>query len=160
VKGIEVTLLERFEKYYIPEPNSGCWLWIGALKGRGYGVFYAPRADRNYKKSHTVSAHIASFKLFKGETNGLNVCHTCDLPCCVNPEHLFLGTHQDNVDDMIVKGRLVKNFGEAHGRHYLTTVQVLAIRVDLRATRFIAADYQINPATVRKIKRRALWPHV
>lgn len=156
-----MNILERFESKFIPEPNSGCWLWLGAIdKLSGYGFFSVYKTPFHTKKSHMERAHIASYRIFKGDPGLLNVLHTCDMRWCVNPDHLFLGTHQDNTDDMIRKGRLVKNFGETHPRHTLTAPQVLAIRADDRPTRFIAAQYQINPVTVRKIKRRALWPHI
>lgn len=85
----------------IPEPNSGCWLWLGSLRGGsnvyGYvGLAAAP---------HTV-AHRLSYEAFKGAIPaGLCVCHRCDQPSCVNPDHLWLGTYRDNTRDMIAKRR-------------------------------------------------------
>ncbi len=77
-----------------------CWTWTGSLGKWGYGHF---RVD-----SKTMLAHRVSWMLHNGEIpNGLFVCHHCDNPKCVNPEHLFLGTHQDNIDDMMSKGRYV-----------------------------------------------------
>lgn len=84
---------------YIPVPESGCWLWLGGWDANGYG-----KVSRNGKVITT--AH----RLFYFERNGpiptgLVVCHKCDTPACCNPDHLFLGTYQDNIDDMIRKGR-------------------------------------------------------
>lgn len=91
----------RFEAKYIPEPNSGCWLWLGPVKiGRrqGYGQFTL--------EGKTVGAHRAAWRLFRGTIpDGLFVCHKCDVRTCVNPDHLFLGTHVDNMVDMESKGR-------------------------------------------------------
>lgn len=96
------TLLERFNSKYIPEPNSGCWLWIGGEHKFGYGVM----GDENHK---STAAHRISYRLFNGEiTDGLCVLHRCDVPQCVNPAHLFLGTKKDNTRDAMKKGRLVK----------------------------------------------------
>lgn len=90
-------VISRFEKYYIPEPNSGCYLWIGGATGK-YGRFnWAPA--NNY-------AHRASHILFKGPIpEGEDVCHSCDLGLCVNPDHLFPGTRSINIRDMMTKGR-------------------------------------------------------
>jgi len=86
------------ERYAIPEPNSGCWLWDGGLTRKGYGRFrYKDRA---------FTAHRYVWRLFKGEIpEGMLVCHRCDVRCCVNLDHLFLGTDRDNVRDMIKKNR-------------------------------------------------------
>jgi hypothetical protein len=78
--------------------KNGCWLWNRALSAKGYG---------NVRYGNTIwRAHRLSFTLYKGEIpEGLLVCHTCDEPSCVNPEHLFLGTAADNTHDCILKGR-------------------------------------------------------
>src|SRR5690606_8870409 len=93
-------LKDRFEEKYIPEPNSGCWLWVGALTGN-YGQL-------KYKGRHggNILAHRASYEIYKGPFNkGLDVLHKCDNPSCVNPDHLFLGDHSDNMLDMSTKIR-------------------------------------------------------
>lgn len=82
----------------IPEPNSGCWLWEGAVNSDGYGEI---RRDRKNFKVHRLAWEEANGPI----PRGLNVCHTCDVPACCNPGHMFLGTQLDNVTDMRVKGR-------------------------------------------------------
>lgn len=80
------------------EKTDSCWLWTAALNEKGYGVFGV--------KKETDKAHRISWKLSKGPIlNSLFVLHKCDIPNCVRPSHLFLGTNQDNVNDMIKKGR-------------------------------------------------------
>lgn len=85
-------------KNYPKRVKNGCWEWQKYKNEWGYG-----RLRHNGKK---VLAHRASYEVFKGDFDkNLLVCHSCDNPSCVNPDHLFLGTNKDNVDDCISKGR-------------------------------------------------------
>lgn len=91
------SIAERLEANTIPEPNTGCLLWL-AGSSRGYGVLTI-----NYKAKQ---AHRLAYELNHGPIPvGLFVCHRCDTPACCNPDHLFLGTQRDNVRDSVSKGR-------------------------------------------------------
>ncbi len=91
----------RIERLSIPEPNSGCWLWLGSMKANGYG-------NMGFNGSFT-QAHRVSFMAYKGPIAVGNViCHRCDNPSCVNPDHLWQGTPSQNVRDSIAKGRTAK----------------------------------------------------
>lgn len=83
-----------------PEPNSGCWIWLKALNGKGYGVF-----NRGGRGEGNIKAHQASFEEYKGPRGNLNVLHRCHNRCCINPDHLYLGTQADNVRDMMAANR-------------------------------------------------------
>ena len=88
----------QFEKFVIPEPNSGCFLWLGTVTGRGYG--------RLRSGGRVYAAHRFAWMLEHGPIPpGLFVLHRCDNPPCVNTRHLFLGTAADNAHDCVSKGR-------------------------------------------------------
>lgn len=92
--------LARFEAKYVPEPNTGCWLWTAALNTYGYGKMGRTREEG------PEGAHRIAWRLLKGPIPlGMFVLHRCDMPACVNPEHLFLGTQADNIRDSVIKGR-------------------------------------------------------
>lgn len=155
---------QRFEAQYIPEPMSGCWLWTGALIF-GYGAIYFEG------KQHR--AHRISWRLYRGEIpEGLSVLHKCDTPCCVNPDHLFLGTHADNMRDKAVKKRSClgdknpsRRFpenvrGEKNARAKLTGPDVLAIRASRERSSVLAQRYSIDRTCVWQIRSGLHWKHI
>lgn len=141
-----------FEKRYTVDERSGCWLWIGSTVTDGYGVWVA-HGQR--------TAHRAAYVMHKGAIpNGLHVLHKCDQPNCVNPEHLFLGTHQDNMADLRAKGRAYGAKGEANYGAKLTEEQVMAVMADPRSCAEISAQYGVTGAMVDKIRNGKSWPHL
>ena len=107
------SLLERFEAKYIPEPMSGCWIWISTIGSNGYGEIHNPDGSHKGKQAHRVS-----WEFFRGPiTEGLQVNHKCDVPLCVNPNHLYLGTQVQNIEDCIRRGRARKRPFATHCSH-------------------------------------------
>ena len=177
--------LARFERHIAYEPNSGCWLWTGVVSGFGYGrMTIGSRAGG--AKRRQWSTHRLSYAHFRGPIpDGLLVCHRCDVPACVNPDHLWLGTQSENLLDMSSKGRHAaaakpervsrgdrhwtraspekRLRGERHGGAKLTESDVREIRASW------AADHRIKPLVARfgvsstlidNIVRRVSWTHI
>ena len=156
---------ERFEDKYIPEPNSGCWLWNTTVNNAGYGIV------KNNNK--VMVAHRASYELYcEPIPDGMIICHKCDNRSCVNPDHLFVGSYKDNTHDMISKGRRytgdrsvimrgnTNSQGSKNASAKLTEKQVIAIYRDTRTAKEIAADYSINANGVYRIKNGTRWKHI
>jgi hypothetical protein len=145
-----------------PEPNSGCWLWVGNALPSGYGLFRL----RDNGRIARMTAHRASYVLHFGAfPRNLFVCHRCDNPPCVNPDHLFLGSAADNAHDRNTKGRSVgQGKGEAHSLAKITEEQarrIIALVAPGQMTaREIARDVGTTSTTVYAISVGATWKHL
>lgn len=136
--------------------TDGCWLWEGGKDRNGYGRFNGRLDGVLYKKAHRFI-----FALTNGDIGpGMSVCHRCDTPACVRPDHLFAGTAADNQADMKAKGRAFIPAGELHHNAVLTEPQVLAILSDARPYSQIAAEYGVSDGNIGSIKQRKSWPHL
>lgn len=147
----EERLMQRVRKL-----ESGCWVWIASKDQDGYPIFRASVAGQYFHRGHR-----ASYAMFKGAIHeGMHVCHTCDNPSCVNPDHLFLGTIEDNMKDKVAKGRSRVPKGEESVHAVLSEEQAQAILLDARPYTAIAADYGVSASTIGSIKNRESWRHL
>lgn len=146
-------LIDKIKALSCPEPNTGCWLWTGSTFRLGYG-----RINLNYK---IRSAHRVSWEAHMGKIPvGLHVLHRCDCPPCVNPEHLFLGTHLDNMKDKCRKNRSPSFAGDRNPAAKLSNEQVIEVRRRLAAGekgRHIAKSLNVSESTVSGIKVGENW---
>lgn len=149
----------RFHEHYSPEPNTGCWLWTGKLDRAGYGVI---THDFREMRAHRVSWWL---EYSKDLPSDVFVCHRCDVRCCVNPAHLFLGTAADNSHDCWRKGRGIPGARLANGSRTarLTPGDVRAIR-EIAASGVpysdIASQFSVGSNYVGMIVRRVSWGHL
>lgn len=146
-------------KRVYPEPNTGCWLWAGRLNHDGYGALHGE--DNEFG---VFTAHRYSYLFFKGQLSGLNVLHKCDVRCCVNPDHLFLGTQTENIKDMDNKKRRVNVNGEKSGMVKLTSIQALEIKKLYSTGKYyqkqIAEKFNVDRSAVASIVAGRTWRHV
>lgn len=140
--------------------SGDCWVWTGAQSTEGYGVF---DVGGRQEKAHRFSAQLAGMQI-----DGMVVCHHCDNPPCVRPGHLFVGTPNDNIQDMVKKDRQAQ--GETHGARLhperfcsLTEEEVIAVRsaVDAGETHErVAERFGVSRANVGMIVQRKTWKHI
>lgn len=136
----------------IPEPNTGCWLWGGHTNEDGYGKLSV--------EGKLKSAHRVSFEAFNGKiTKGLLVCHKCDTPQCVNPDHLFLGTQLDNMRDMSIKGRGAK-FKDGVKIKEETVLKIMERIKECVPFKDIAREFFVSASLVAKINNGKNWTRV
>lgn len=145
-------MLDRFLSKVKVDEKSGCWLWQAAKNADGYGHFGV--ASSTPRKAHRVS-----YALFVGEIPaGMQVCHSCDTPSCVNPAHLFVGTAQDNMDDRGSKGRTA--VGVRNGKSRITPEIAGYIRVSPLSERSLAAELGVHRGTVNAVRSGRTWKEV
>ena len=144
--------MDRFTSKFI-KSDCGCWLWTASKTESGYGRFrYNGRSGR---------AHRFSYMFYRGKIpDGLHVCHTCDVRNCVNPEHLFLGTQKENIEDCARKGRLARPKGIQHGLSKLNPDLVRYILRSEKTQDALALELGVDQKTISRVKRRETWKHI
>lgn len=150
-----MTLLQRFEKKFVRESDSECWLWFAAKGSHGYGNFWNGKAY--------TTAHRVAYELYIGQIpDDFFVLHKCDVRNCVNPSHLFLGTQADNMNDKALKGRAAGPhlYGESNPQAKLSWGLVKQIRVASGTQRGLATLFGVGKTTIARIKGGACWKTV
>lgn len=142
-------LAERF--WRLVAKGDGCWTWLGTKTCGGYGKIHVSGEARQSRRS--AWAHRVSWELANGPIpGGLFVCHQCDNPSCVRPDHLFLGTNDDNMQDAKRKGRNAK--GERHGMAKLSDEDVREIRRRSAAgdtAAALGARFGVHPPAISRV---------
>lgn len=141
-----IPLAKQLDERTMPVPFCGCLIWLGGATSRGYG-----KMTFNYK---TMLAHRVAWELRNGPIgSGLFVCHRCDTPACVNPDHLFLGTPQENMDDMAAKGR-------SKPPRVFSDDEVRLIRATTRQTNALASQFGVSRTTIKQVRSGRSYSHV
>lgn len=147
------TLQERLERDTIPEPMSGCHLFYGTPDHSGYGKFKW--------RGVQIFAHRTAWELTFGPIPpGLCVCHRCDNPPCVNPDHLFLGTRYDNNKDRSRKGRTSRMPGSKHWHAKITEEQARQIQQSTLPGPELMSLYKLSKAQISAIRTGRSWKHL
>lgn len=167
--SFDAGIVGRFNTKWLPEPNTGCWLWIGSRTPRGYGKLYI--GTNKTGAIETVYAHRFSYELH-GHCRvlpAMMVCHRCDVPECVNPDHLFLGDGRANMQDARNKGRL-RGLLTSAGSKGINNIKAKLREVDIIDIRNrcsmnesdaqVAERYGVTANLIGMIRRRRLWTHL
>jgi hypothetical protein len=145
-------IAERIAANSMPEPNSGCLLWVGSVDGKGYG-----RLRVNGKQ---IAAHRLAWMCVHGPIpSGLFVCHKCDVRCCVNPAHYFLGTNADNQADRAAKLRALgmRWRSETNASAKLSVSKVVEIRASSDTTAALARKFGVHEKTIWSVRANRRW---
>jgi hypothetical protein len=141
--------LDRILKHSEPITEVGCWVWMGAVSNAGYGLCAS-------EKNKISSAHRVAYEAFVGKIpEGMVVAHTCDNRLCVNPSHLWIATHKQNSQDMVIKNRSAK--GEKCGKSKLNNEQIKFIRESNLSHRVLGKMFNVSHANIGYVKRGATW---
>ena len=147
---------QRFERR-IDRSAEGCWEWTGSCCTAGYGILSVDNRPR--------LAHRLAYEFYREMIpTGMQVLHTCDNRRCVNPDHLYLGTHDDNMRDKVRRNRCSSLKGTESPTAVLSEDQVCAIRAEYAACgvsqRVLAARFGVTQSTVSAIIRKVRWKHL
>ena len=139
--------IEDFHRKFTPEPNSGCWLWVGSYHSTGYGSI---TVGGTQWLAHRLSAHIHGLG-----PEGKTVCHKCDVKECVNPAHLVAADQKFNMVDAYDKG--ICPVGEARIQSKLRDVEAVEIFVSKESNQHLSQKYGVSVPTISRIRNGKIW---
>lgn len=146
-----IPLSRKIEENSLRIPESGCWIWMSTMHPGGYG--------RVCSGKKPFFAHRVSYELKHGEIpKGMMALHHCDVRCCVNPDHIFVGTQQDNMTDKVRKNRQAR--GSNHGNAKLTEDQAREIKFSSETSIKLASKFGYSASMIRAIKNGIWWKHL
>lgn len=147
-----ISISEKIANKVAKIPETGCWIWLGSITKHGYGKMTLGA------KTH-ISAHRASYELKHGQIpEGMLALHHCDVKCCVNPDHIFLGTQQANMNDKVCKNRQAN--GIKHGMSKLTEEQAKEAKFGNVKPVELAKKFNCSATTIRQIRSGLYWKHL
>ena len=148
--------IDLFHRKYQIDPDTGCWIW------QSQGIEPYGKIQLTHKPCRKVAAHRFSAWIHgMPVTDDILVCHHCDTPRCVNPEHLFLGTARDNAQDRTHKGRNFTQHGEDNPASKLSESAVRHIRsLEKPCVAQLAQQYGVRESTIYRVIRNESWRHV
>jgi len=147
-----ISIDQKIPNTVVKIPESGCWIWLGPINNHGYG-------RTTFGRETHVSAHRASYELRHGKIpDGMMALHHCDIKCCVNPDHIFLGTQQDNSADKVCKNRQAN--GAKHGMSKLTEEQAREAKFGDAKPTELAKKFKCSATIIRQIRGGTYWKHL
>lgn len=154
---MKTSLAERF--WSKVDKSGDCWLWTGATWKNGYGAFHV---NRRVTTAHRIAWELTNGPIPEGKGHhGTCVCHTCDVRNCVRPDHLFLASQAENLQDCVRKGRTNRAVGEQNGRTELCELDVWLIRnIEGQTDQAISDFLDIPRSTINCIRNRRTWRHL
>jgi hypothetical protein len=147
-----IPIWKKIQDNSVKVPESGCWIWVGPTTIHGYGrLTFGARTN--------IGAHRASYELKHGKIpDGFFALHHCDIKCCVNPDHIFVGTQQQNMDDKVQKKRQAK--GHRHGMSKLTEEQAKEAKFSNQKAVDLANKFNCSATMIRQIRSGLYWRHL
>lgn len=158
IRGVNITEAQAERFWSKCSKGDCCWNWMGRRFRRGYGIFCV---EYHGKRREITASRLAYALHSKADPAELVVCHTCDNRACINPAHLFIGTHQDNIADMIAKGRQCR--GKDKHSAKMTEQDVLDIREEYRNgvwPSVLAKRYGVSSKTIKRNAKGLKWKHL
>ena len=147
-----IPIAQKLEQYSIKIPESGCWIWIGSINNHGYGRL-------TFGADRVIGAHRASYEHKYGDIpDHMFALHHCDVKCCVNPDHIFLGTQQENMADKVCKNRQAN--GVKHGMSKLTEEQAREAKFGNSKPTELAKKFNCSATIIRQIRGGMYWKHL